>query len=410
LVAAVSVVADSAAADSVAAAEALPAAAHRGAGEVSRGQGSLHRRKATTGPVWWRVFALALALAVGVAHAEIPVPELHARVTDLTGSLGAQQIASLDAELAALEQRKGAQIAVLMIPTLVPPNDVPSVADPEDIAAFATRVFDRWKLGRKGVDDGVLLIVVKDDHKVRLEVGYGLEGAIPDAAVARIIREYIAPRFRAGDYFGGIHDATTVLAGLIDGEPLPPPLDQPPATPGTSDGSSADSLWPLLLGTAFASCLLGFLLGCVLRCLFNIFPVQFFPVNARRIVGALAGPALIVALIVFSKHVVADVVGDEMLDTPAGGASQVLLAMTITGWLGWKLAPEGASRQWFGGLTAEEVGRGLATLIVDLVFSLLLSIVFGKLGDVVSVGGGGGGGGFSGGGGRSGGGGASGKW
>ena len=95
---------------------------------------------------------------------------------------------------------------------------------PEEIEQYSIRVVDAWKLGRKNVDDGVLLIVAKDDHHVRIEVGRGLEGAIPDAASARIIREYITPKFRAGDFYGGIHDATDALTKLIDGEPLPPPL------------------------------------------------------------------------------------------------------------------------------------------------------------------------------------------
>jgi len=161
---------------------------------------------------------LACCLFASIAHSAEgdlqPIPALTSRVTDLTGTLDAQQKQTLESELAALEQRKGAQIAVLMVPT----------TQPEDIAQYAIRVFDEWKLGRKGIDDGVLLIVAKDDRRVRIEVARGLEAAIPDAASARIIREYITPRFRAGDYFGGIHDATGALTKLVDGEELPPPL------------------------------------------------------------------------------------------------------------------------------------------------------------------------------------------
>ena len=126
-----------------------------------------------------------------------PIPPLTARVTDTTGTLDAQQKQSLESELAALEQRKGSQLAVLIVPT----------TQPEDIEQYSIRVVDAWKLGRKNVDDGVLLIVAKNDHRVRIEVGRGLEGAIPDAANARIIREYITPKFRAGDFYGGIDDA-----------------------------------------------------------------------------------------------------------------------------------------------------------------------------------------------------------
>ena len=95
---------------------------------------------------------------------------------------------------------------------------------PEDIAQYTTRVFDQWQIGRKGVDDGVLLVVAKDDRRVRIEPGYGLEGAIPDAIANRVIQEYLVPRFRAGDYAGGITDATAVLVKIVDGEALPAPV------------------------------------------------------------------------------------------------------------------------------------------------------------------------------------------
>jgi len=133
-------------------------------------------------------------LAAAKVQAELqPVPDLHARVTDLTGTLSASQKQALESDLAGLEQRKGSQIGVLIV----------STTQPEDIAQYATRVFDAWKLGRKGIDDGALLIVAKNDHRVRIEVARGLEGAIPDAAAARIIREYITPKFRDGDIYGG---------------------------------------------------------------------------------------------------------------------------------------------------------------------------------------------------------------
>ncbi len=161
--------------------------------------------------------ALVCLATIGIAFAaELqPIPALHARVTDLTGTLDAAQTQTLESELAALEKRKGAQVAVLIVPT----------TQPEDIAQYSIRVFDQWKLGRKGIDDGVLLIVAKQDHRVRIEVARGLEGAIPDAAAARIIREYIAPKFRQADFYGGIHDATAAITKLVNGEPLPAPLE-----------------------------------------------------------------------------------------------------------------------------------------------------------------------------------------
>jgi uncharacterized protein len=174
---------------------------------------------------------VVLALQSAVAWADDAlqtIPPLTARVTDTTGTLSAPDKQSLEAELAALEQRKGSQVAVLMVPT----------TQPEDIAQYSLRVVEAWKLGRKNVDDGALLIVAKNDHRVRIEVGRGLEGAIPDAAVARIIREYITPKFRAGDFHGGIDDAIGAMTKLIDGEPLPPPLTDERARRRGGDGGS----------------------------------------------------------------------------------------------------------------------------------------------------------------------------
>lgn len=169
---------------------------------------------------------IALFYAVEVFGADLqPIPPLSARVTDTTGTLDSGQKQTLEASLAALEQRKGAQLAVLMVPTV----------KPEEIEQYSIRVVDAWKLGRKNVDDGALLIIAKNDHRVRIEVGRGLEGAIPDAAVARIIREYITPKFRAGDFYGGIVDATDALTKLVDGEPLPPPLAEENRAPDASN-------------------------------------------------------------------------------------------------------------------------------------------------------------------------------
>jgi uncharacterized protein len=165
----------------------------------------------------WLLFAGALLVLAGAAHADVAVPALKARVTDLTGTLTPQQTQQLESQLAALEQRKGAQVVVLMLAS----------TQPEDIADYATRVFGQWKIGRKNVDDGVLVVVAKEDHRAMIETGYGLEGAIPDAAASRIIREYMSPKFRVGDFYGGLNDATGALTKLIDGEPLPPPLQGP---------------------------------------------------------------------------------------------------------------------------------------------------------------------------------------
>ncbi len=174
----------------------------------------------------WRALAAAsLVVFAACAAAQgtpVAVPALQARVTDLTGTLAANEVQALEAELAALERSKGAQLAVLLVPT----------TQPEDIAQFGIRVAEAWKLGRADADDGAILIVAKDDRRVRIEVGQGLEGAIPDAAAARIIREYIAPRFRAGDWHGGIRDAVGAMIKLVNDEPLPPPLADEPRSRG----------------------------------------------------------------------------------------------------------------------------------------------------------------------------------
>ena len=173
-----------------------------------------------------RLLAVCLALAAGAAgwaRAELAVPPLAARVTDLAATLTAEQKSALDARLAKLEADKGSQIAVLIVPT----------THPETIEQYSIRVAERWKLGRKGVDDGVLLLVAKDDRAVRIEVGYGLEGVIPDALAWRVIDERIVPRFRAGDFYGGLTSGVDALAGLVRGEPLPAPK-RPAANLGDS--------------------------------------------------------------------------------------------------------------------------------------------------------------------------------
>jgi uncharacterized protein len=184
---------------------------------------------------------LLLALA---AWAQVAVPELSRRVTDLTGTLAADQVAALESRLAAFEAQKGSQIAVLIIPT----------TQPEDIAQFGTRVADQWKIGRVKIDDGLLLIVAKNDRKVRIEVRYGLEGVIPDAVAKRVIAETITPFFKAGDYYGGIDAGVTQLIQLIEGEPLPPPA--------ASDSGGGDAPFILLIvGGIVAGWLLSMLMS-----------------------------------------------------------------------------------------------------------------------------------------------------
>ncbi|MGB5082349.1 MAG: YgcG family protein, partial [Burkholderiales bacterium] len=161
-----------------------------------------------------RTAFLAFALSGSlVAGAQVPVPPLTGRVTDQTATLTAGQKAALEQTLQAFEARKGSQLAVLMVSTTAP----------ETIEQYALRVAEQWKLGRKKVDDGALLVVAKADRALRIEVGYGLEGALNDATRKRIISEIIAPRFRQGDFHGGIAAGVDRIIRVIDGEPLPQP-------------------------------------------------------------------------------------------------------------------------------------------------------------------------------------------
>jgi uncharacterized protein len=286
------------------------------------------------------VFAAAtLGAAQGDPQA---IPPLRAHVTDLTGTLNAQQQQALESDLTALEQRKGSQVGVLIVPT----------TQPEDIAQYGIRVGDAWKLGRKGTDDGVILIVAKDDHRVRIEVGRGLEGAIPDVACARIIREYVTPKFRAGDFNGGIHDATDALTKLIDGEPLPPPLtdERSPRRHGGGDVFNA--------------------------ALFAFFAILW----ARGLFGRLSAPP---------RSGLVGIVGGGAAWLLSGGAIPLAIGLGVLGLIFGLLGGSGggfANRGGWGGF-----GGGLG-------------------GGGFGGGGFGGGGGFSGGGGSFGGGGASGGW
>ena len=186
---------------------------------------------------------LLLLLLRGTAWAVVPVPSLSGRVVDLTHTLSPAAQARIDASLADLERRKGSQIAVLIVPT----------TDGEDLAQFGIRVAEAWKLGRKGVDDGAILLVARNDRKMRIEVGYGLEGAIPDAVAKRVVSDVIAPYFRQGDFAGGIEAGVDQLVKLVDGEPLPPPKPAP-------TGAAAD-----IGAILFGGIVLGVIVGRLLR-------------------------------------------------------------------------------------------------------------------------------------------------
>jgi uncharacterized protein len=173
-----------------------------------------------------RASLLALLLCWAfAAFADVAVPPLTGRVVDKTGTLSSSDVASLDQTLKNFEARKGSQVAVLIVPT----------TQPETIEQYSLRVAEAWKIGRKKIDDGAILVVAKDDRKLRIEVGYGLEGALTDVTAKRIIDEVITPKFRGGDFAGGIIDGVNRILRVVDGEPLPAPAQRTQQSPGFDD-------------------------------------------------------------------------------------------------------------------------------------------------------------------------------
>lgn len=143
----------------------------------------------------------------------IQIPELTGRIVDLTNTLSFREVEKLEKKLKDLEDRKGSQIAVLIIPT----------TGLETIEEYSIKVAEKWKIGRKGIDDGVILIISKHDRRLRIEVGYGLEGVIPDAVAKRIIEEIIVPNFKKGNFYEGIDKGVDAIIKLLEGESLPKP-------------------------------------------------------------------------------------------------------------------------------------------------------------------------------------------
>ncbi|HEY6923428.1 MAG TPA: TPM domain-containing protein [Steroidobacteraceae bacterium] len=208
--------------------------------------------------------ALALVLILGAGSFALAgvatVPALTGRVVDLTATLTPAQVQATAAMLESLEKAKGSQLAVLIVPT----------TQPETIEQYGIRVAEQWKLGRKGVDDGAILIVAKSDRTLRIEVGYGLEGVLNDATAKRIVSEIIVPRFRQGDFAGGIHDGVDRMVRVIEGEKLP--------QPGGSSGQGDTGM-----GTyALVALLFAVFLGGLLRLVFGRFP-------AAVVTGGLVG-------------------------------------------------------------------------------------------------------------------------
>jgi uncharacterized protein len=283
------------------------------------------------------LMAAALAAVTIPARADLePVPALERRVTDLTSTLDAGQRQRLEQELADFEARKGSQIAILIVPT----------TEPEEIEQYSIRVAEKWRLGRKGIDDGALLLVAVQDRAARLEVGYGLEGVVPDAIAKRIVSDVMVPYFRQGDYYGGLQAGVERLTGIIDGEPLPEP---DPGWRGRVD--TGQSMLPLLLMFAVIG-------GGLLRAVFG-------RLGGAAVTGGLAGGIVWLLVKVLGISIFAGVV--TFIVALLGGLPR-------RGWVSGGRGGGGGWGSWGGGL------------------------------------GGGFGGGFGGGGGGFGGGGASGKW
>ena len=253
------------------------------ASAASRLEGLLRRLAAA--------FLLLSAGGFALAQDVQPVPALSARVIDKTATLDASQLAALEGKLQTLESAKGAQLVVLVIASTAP----------EDIASYANRVANDWKIGRRAVGDGVLLIVAKDDRRVRIEVAKTLEGAIPDLAAKRVIDQAITPRFKQGDYAGGIGAGVEQLTALINGEALPAP------SRGDANGQGRQAMgeWTDLLifmvfalpvGSAVARSILGRKLGALVTGA-GIGALAFIFTTSLVIAGLAAAVALVFALV-----------------------------------------------------------------------------------------------------------------
>jgi uncharacterized protein len=208
-------------------------------------------------PLGRRIAALVLGAAFACAalaqDALVAVPKLTARVIDQTGTLTGPEQAQLEEKLRAFEAAKGSQVAVLLVPSI----------GPEVIEDFALRVTDEWKLGRKGVDDGVLFVIAKQQRKMRIHTGRGVQGTLTDAAAKRIVAERVAPAFRNGDFAGGINAGVEAILKAIEGEALPPPKaasSKPSGKVGTVT-SASDFIWLAFFGVPVLAMFLRPMLG-----------------------------------------------------------------------------------------------------------------------------------------------------
>jgi uncharacterized protein len=246
-----------------------------------------------------RVFVFALLLGwVAPALALVAVPPLTGRVVDQTGTLSSGDIASLTQTLRDLETRKGSQIAILIVPT----------TDGEAIAPFALRVAEAWKIGRKKIDDGALLVIAKNDRHLRIEVGYGLEGALNDVTTKRIIDEVITPKFKSGDFAGGVSAGVDRMIAVINGEKLPEPA--PEHWQGPSLANWIDPFNPFVL--AFVFIVGGTLRAALGRLVGSAATGGFVGLLAWLFIGSL-GAAAIVGVVAFLISAIIDLI-------PSGGS------------------------------------------------------------------------------------------
>jgi uncharacterized protein len=287
---------------------------------------------------------IACCVSFGV-RAEVAVPPLDRPVTDLTNTLSQQQQQALDQKLRGLDASKGARIAILVLPTTAP----------ETIEQYSVRAAASRKLGREKVDDGVLLVVAKDDRAVRIEVGYGLEGALPDVIASRIVEQVIVPRFREGDFYGGIDAAVDRIVAVLQGEPLPAPA---PEARFEHQRNAPGSIFPILLVVVFFA-------SGILRQLFG-------RAGGASLTAGVAGVVVWFLTSVLTMSIIAAVLAFLFTLLSGGGGG------------GWSSGRRGGFGGGFGGFGGGGFGGGGF--------------------------GGGGGGGWSGGGGGFGGGGASGRW
>lgn len=242
------------------------------------------------------LIAIFIFASFNVRAELVAIPALKTHVTDLTQTLTSEQQNQLEAKLSAFEQQSGSQVAVLMVPS----------TQPEDIAQYSIRVVDAWKLGREKPDDGLLILVAKNDHKMRIEVGYGLEGAIPDLTAKRVITEVMAPSFKQNDFYGGINNATDKLIALISGEQLPAPNKQ------VAGNNGFENILPILL---FG----GLVLGGILRAIFGNFFGGALNGGAIGMLAWLLGGGIFAAILFGLLAFVFTLIGPVGLSQMGGG-------------------------------------------------------------------------------------------